>query len=61
MGVETEQVAPLDERDAALVNEPTNVAHLDTERIGDFGDRQQPVELSLVLRGLGLHRVLLVW
>lgn len=39
--VEPNQVAPLHERDASFVDEPTNVANFDAERCRDVGDRDE--------------------
>jgi hypothetical protein len=43
-GVEAEEVSPLDEGDAPLVDEATDVTDLDAEGVGDFCDGQQPAE-----------------
>ena len=37
-GLEADEVAPLDEGDAAFVDEAANVADLDAEALGDGGD-----------------------
>ncbi len=40
-GVEAEQVAPLDERDAPLGDEAADVADVDAEAVGQRGDVEQ--------------------
>jgi hypothetical protein len=45
-GVEAEQVAPFDERDAPLENEPADVSNLDAEMLGDRVDVDQVGELG---------------
>lgn len=41
VGVEADEVSPLDERDAAFVYEPADVTDVDAKAIGELGDRQQ--------------------
>jgi hypothetical protein len=40
--VEADKVAPLDERNAPLGDEPPNVAGVHAEELGEFGDVEQP-------------------
>ena len=48
-GVEAEEVAPLDEGDAAFGDEASDVADVDAEVAGELGDGEQVGELG----GLG--------
>lgn len=60
--IEAEQVAPLDERDAALVDEASRVADLDVEEMGHLGDGEQLLDrlLGVVVDGDDGHGFLLV-
>jgi hypothetical protein len=49
VGVEADEVAPLDERDASLEDKPTHVARSDAEMLSQAGDVQ---EVGQVVSGL---------
>lgn len=56
LGIKPQQVPPLDERDSPLVHQPSDMANLDAEDVGNVHDRDEPYEgLRVIGSGGGGH------